>query len=359
MLRPSSNRLAKSVAFAPRVGFFCALVREAGRWARPRIWGSSPPLLGFLQAPKASALCADGQGVRQKLAVLLLVPWLTLASSAAGPEAVIHKRVSEVQFTLVATDENNRPRPNLSPNDILVLENGEPVSRFDLRSAADLPLRIGIVLDMSDSTLKSWAIVRSALLQSLQNLMRPEDTLLVIAFNSKIQLERSLNSPAQLAATLQNPPMGGLTALYDALYRACDHPLFAADREPHRSALILFSDGEDDLSLHGAGEAIARAQRNGIAIYTVAAHNPRKPSSGDLVLKQFAKTTGGRDFIVKDESQLQDALFTINSELRGSYLLYYHVSDEEGRGGFRRVRVIPAQDETLRVRSREGYFTAP
>jgi VWFA-related protein len=296
--------------------------------------------------------------MRQKLAVFL-VPWLVLASYAAGPEAIIHKRVSEVQFTLVATDQNNRPRNNLSPSDLLVVEDGEPVSRFDLRPAADLPLRIAIVLDLSDSTLRSWATVRSALLRSLERLMRPEDTLLIVTFNDRIRSERTLNSPDQLAAALQDPPMGGLTALYDSVYRACDHPLFAGDREPHRSAMILFSDGEDDLSLHGAGEAVARAQRNGIAIYTVATHNPTKRFAGDIVLQQFAKTTGGRDFIVKDENQLQDALFSINSELRGSYQLYYRVADEQGAGGFRRVRVIPAQDESLRVRSREGYFTAP
>lgn len=305
------------------------------------------------------AFRADGLGVRQILAVLLLVPLLVARSAAAGPEPLIRKRVSEVQFTLVAVDQNNRPLPILNPADILVLEDGQPVPRFDLRSAADLPLRISIVLDLSDSTLKSWSLVRDALLRSLQNVMRPGDTLLVMTFNSRIQTERTLAAPGELAGVLQDPPVGGLTALYDALYRACDHPFFAADREPHRSAVILFSDGEDDLSLHGASEAVARAQRNGIAIYTVAAHNPKKPAAGDVVLREFAKTTGGRDYVVKDAVQLASALANINEELRSSYLLYYRVAEQAGAGTFRRVRVISTQGEDFRVRSREGYFTAP
>jgi Ca-activated chloride channel homolog len=307
----------------------------------------------------ASALGADGLGVRQKLAVLLLLPSLVLASPAAGPDPLIRKRVSEVQFTLVATDQDNRPLPRLSPADILVLEDGQPVPRFELQSAADLPLRIGIVLDLSDSTLKSWAVVRDSLLRSLQTLMRPDDTLLVVTFNSKIQVERTLDVPDQLAGTLQNPPVGGLTALYDTLYRECGHPLFSAGQEPHRSALILFSDGEDDLSLHGASEAIARAQRNGIAIYTVNTHSPKQHTAGDLVLHDFAETTGGRDFIAKDEDQLQAALTAINDELRGSYLLYYRVAEQSGAGSFRRVRVVSTQNEEFRMRSRKGYYTAP
>ncbi|HMK22157.1 MAG TPA: hypothetical protein VK466_07460 [Terriglobales bacterium] len=128
----------------------------------------------------ASALRADGPNVRQKLAVFVAVPLLVLASAAAGPEPLIRKRVSEVRFTLVATDQNNRPLPALSPADILVLEDGQPVPRFDLRAGADLPLRVAVVLDLSDSTLKYWTAVRNALLRSLQNVMRPEDTLLVV-----------------------------------------------------------------------------------------------------------------------------------------------------------------------------------
>jgi VWFA-related protein len=150
-----------------------------------------------------------------------------------------------------------------------------------------------------------------------------------------------------------------LTALYDAIYQACGRPVFAADGEPHRSALILFSDGEDDLSLHGLGDAIARAERAGVAIYTITTHNPKKTTSGDGVLHSLAETTGGRDFIVKDQVQLESALAEIDRELRTSYLLYYRASEQPGVRTFRRVHVIPSEGGRARVRSRAGYFTAP
>ncbi len=81
---------------------------------------------------------------------------------------LLWKRVSEVRLTLVATDRNNRPMPNLSPTDITVLDDGRPVPNFELRSAADLPLRLAIVLDLSDSTQKAWTAIRGALVHTLQ-----------------------------------------------------------------------------------------------------------------------------------------------------------------------------------------------
>ena len=322
---------------------------QAARAALPR----------FEQTRKAEAIGADHVGVRHKLGVLLLVVTFTFSGWSAEPDTVIQKRVSEVQLTFVATDPNDRPLTNLSPADITVLEDGQPVPRFELRTAADLRLRVGIVLDLSDSTRKSWVTVRPALTHSLQQIMRPDDQLLVIAFNSKIEIERTVADPAELESVLGDPRGGGLTALYDTIYRACDYAVFAADREPHRSAMILFSDGEDDLSLHGLGDAIARAERAGVAIYTVAMHNPKRKSPGDAVLHDLATSTGGLDFVVKDSEQFELALAKINGELRSSYLLYYRASEQPGIRAFRRVRVIPTQGDGSHMRSRDGYFTSP
>jgi len=295
--------------------------------------------------------------VRHTTGVLLLLATTSLAAWCASPETVIQKRVSEVRLTLVATDQNNRPMQGLSPADITVLEDGRPVPRFELRTAGDR-LRVAVVVDLSDSTRKSWATVRSALRTFLQDLMKPDDEVMVLAFNSRIELEHWVKDPGDLETVLSAAGSGGLTALYDAIYQTCGRPLFTSNGESHRSALILFSDGEDDLSVHGLADTIARAERSGIALYTVTIHNPKKKTAGDAVLRSLAAATGGKDFVVKDAGQLGRALNEINGELRGSYLLYYRTSEQPGVRAFRRIRVIPTQGGA-RVRSREGYYTAP
>ena len=103
--------------------------------------------------------------MRHRIALLFLT---VLLVPNCNPAPLIRKRVSEVRLTLVATDRNDRPLPNLSPADIVVLEDGQPIPHFELRPAGDLPLRVGIVLDLSDSNQKFWGAVRNTLLQSLQ-----------------------------------------------------------------------------------------------------------------------------------------------------------------------------------------------
>jgi len=90
----------------------------------------------------------------QKLGVLSLLVFGIGAGFAAESGFLVRKRVSEVQFMLVATDQHNRPLTTLTPADIVVFEDGRPVPNFELRSAAALPLRLGILLDLSDSNAK-------------------------------------------------------------------------------------------------------------------------------------------------------------------------------------------------------------
>ncbi len=303
------------------------------------------------------------KGMSQKLGLLSLLVSLLASGTGVGLAAdsvfLVRKRVSEVQFMLVATDLHNRPLAHLSPADIRVLEDGRPVPNFELRSAATLPLRVEILLDLSDSNEKSWANVKNALVRSVEDLMRPKDELLVVGFSSKIEFEHTVSDPRELGEVLANPHTGGLTSLYDAIYHGCDEPLFGDQREPHRSAMILLSDGEDDLSMHGLNDAIMRAERRGISIYTVTTRNGKKSTPGEAVLRDLATNTGGRDYIAKNTEQFRDALSAINEELRSSYLLYYRVPETMGTNTFRRVDVIPTQSNGSQMRSRAGYFTAP
>jgi len=287
----------------------------------------------------------------------MLAPFVARAADESIP--VIHKRVNAVQMTLVATDRDRRPLRNLSEADIAVAEDGKAVSHFRLHTTSDLPLHIGLVLDLSDSTIKSRGIERAVLMQSMQQMSQGKDKLLLVGFNSKIVEERAITGPASVADALESPASAGLTALYDAIYRVCKHDIFVKNEEPYRSAMILFSDGEDDLSLHLLNEAIDQAELNGVSIYTISHHNPKLSTQGDTMLHNIATATGGRDFVVDNGPQLQAALREIDAELRTSYILYYQSPDQLDGRVFRRVTVSPTRDNGAELRLRTGYFTAP
>lgn len=275
------------------------------------------------------------------------------------PAAYFHRRVSEVQLTVVAEDAAGRPRRDLSAAHIAVREDGQAVQQFDLRAAADLPLRIGIVVDLSGSTALTWEQVRRSLMSSVQQLLRPEDEVLLVTFDRKIELVRTIAQPMELEAWLPRKDTGGLTALYDSLYQTCDQRDFFEDARPRHAALILFSDGEDNLSLRGLQDTIARAQQANIAIYAVTMRRRKHAGLGDAVLESIATDTGGQAFVVKDGRQLAEALANINDELRSAYLVNFRPLPRNDRPGFHRVEVLPLQPDELRVRVRAGYYARP
>jgi len=301
---------------------------------------------------------ADKHRVRNRTGLFLLGITIFVSNFRGESVATIHKTVTQVGLTLVATDQRGRSLPMLSPADIAVLESGQPVPNFQLRPADNYPLRLGIMLDLSDSTRKTWPRMEPLMDQFLQRLMHPPDRMLLVAFDTKVEVERLFSEPQQAAALIPQLQGGGPTALFDAIYSTCQHPIFK-DREPNRSAVILFSDGEDNLSLHDVDQAIATAQSNAIAVYTVSVHRRRSETAGDRVLRKLADATGGRDFVVQEGRQTQVALSTISNELRTYYLLYYTPVKDSGTREFRHVRVVPTRETGPILRYRDGYYTAP
>ena len=286
---------------------------------------------------------------------------LVLPFNDAPPEPGfrIHKRVSEVQLTVVAEDTTGHTMRELRSDQISLQQDGRSIDNFTLRSANDLPLRLGIVIDLSGSTAVTWQQVRESLLASMQQLVRPEDQVMLVTFNRKIELERTVERPADLTQLLPIRDTGGLTALYDSVFQTCSEGEFFNDDHPRHSALILFSDGEDNLSLRGLGETIARAQQTGISIYAVTMHGRKVFHYGDGILERLSGSTGGRAFVVTNRPRLQAALATINEELRSAYVVNFRPLDESDKPGFHQVDIAPAPGVQLRLRARAGYYSTP
>src|SRR5262249_22253323 len=151
----------------------------------------------------------------------------------------------------------------------------------------------------------------------------------------------------------QEAPRGGnLTALYDALYVIGNDRLFRDRDELRNSALLVFSDGEDNLSRHGPDEAIESLQSAGVLMYAISTHGRVRNSRGDAVLRDLASSTGGRAFIAADGAEAREALSTIRDELRASYRLYYRSPNEAGDHRFRHIILSPLRNDGPILRHR-------
>jgi alpha-D-ribose 1-methylphosphonate 5-triphosphate diphosphatase PhnM len=67
---------------------------------------------------------------------------------------VLRSQVTEVAVQLAVTDSSGNPATGVGPDDLQVLDNGKPAAITRLRREDELPLRVALVIDWSDSMQK-------------------------------------------------------------------------------------------------------------------------------------------------------------------------------------------------------------
>jgi VWFA-related protein len=268
---------------------------------------------------------------------------------------VLQSQVAEVAVQLAVTDRSGKPVTELTPDDLQILENGKPAAITDLRREDELPLRLALVIDWSDSMQKDLKLERQVALDFLRTTLRPNiDQAAVVGFRYRVEVTQALTSDAdRLEAGLR--PVGGvsLSSVYDALIAATDELRNTDSSLPQRRAIVLLSDGEDNVSAHGLSDVLHAAQRANITIYTITPRQRRVKSAGDKVLLELARVSGGRTFFITPSGE-QTAFAKIAQDLRLGYALYFKPG---ALGGDRfRSLEITARDPNLQVQARRGYY---
>jgi Ca-activated chloride channel homolog len=288
-------------------------------------------------------------------------PWTIATSSFPG--YTIHRTVSEVRLQFSVADERGRLVTSLAAGDFRVIDNQLTVQRIRQFLRLDnLPLQLGILLDVSDSVQKN--IVREKLATQLfvQQVLRPQtDRAFLMAFARDVQLwQSSTGEPAELhSAVEQIHQPGGATNLYDGLFSACLNQFPQRNEgEAGQRVLVLFSDGEDTGSLHGLSETIALAQRSEVQIFALSVHPRRKPTPGDEILQRLAEETGGQLYVASSDKDFSAAFSAMEQQMRIQYSVSFQ--PQQDTRGFHALRLELTGPTNLRVRARQGYyFDAP
>ena len=271
----------------------------------------------------------------------------------------IKKRVNEVDVLFIATDKHGKFVRNLNERDFNILDDHKPPeSILAFRRETDLPIEMGLLIDVSGSVNSRFAFEQDAAIGFLQHVIRPSfDKAFILGFNSRSQyVQDYTDKVALLSAGVRRLQNGGGTALYDAVYRACKEKLLTekSDR-PIRKALIVISDGEDNQSDVSRAQAIEMAQRAEVIIYTISTDDSGLILRGDQVLQQLADATGGRAFFPYKMKDISHSFAAIEDELRSQYVVSYKPSDFDADGRYRSIE-ITALKKDLQVRARRGYY---
>jgi VWFA-related protein len=280
-------------------------------------------------------------------------------SQSSNDQSRIKVRVELVNILTTVTDKKNRLVTDLTKDDFRIFEDGKPQDIRFFSRESDLPLRIGILIDTSNSIRERLRFEQDAAIDFLTVAVRPgKDLAFVMAFDVEPQLAQDYTDDIEkLSDAIRGLQSGGVTSLFDAVYSACkDKMLIFPPPEPYlRRVMIIISDGQDNQSVHTREEALAMAQRGEVTIYTISTNRSGTEGRGDKVLQRLADVTGGHAFYPFEAGDLAADFKEIARELRNQYSLAYVSTNAAHDGTFRNITIQPV-DKNLRVRAKNGYF---
>jgi VWFA-related protein len=231
----------------------------------------------------------------------------------------------------------------------------------EVRTAKELPLRLGILLDTSNSE-KTSRIYRPGLTAILdlvgQVLSGPDDKVFFLTFDTTVRATGFM-SRDEFSRFTTNATPGGATALYDAVYFACKDRIKVDPAEPARRVLVILSDGGDNLSHVDHEKAIAAAQEVGAAIFALSTgeglFSTPEERRGDRTPRQFGDETGGRAFLDLSPGVIPKVFHSIQEQIDNMYVVTY-VEQANGKQGKRRIELTPVSDKKLKLRAPKAFY---
>jgi Ca-activated chloride channel homolog len=295
----------------------------------------------------------------------------------------ITQTVNLVDVLFTVLNRRNKLVPDLEKDDFKIWDDKSLQAIRYFSRQTDLPLRIGLLMDTSNSIRDRLKFEQDAATSFLYSVLRHnKDQAFVMTFDDEPAVLQAFTDDAgRLRDEIVKTRAGGGTAVYDAIYSACAKELSHPPRPPGdqpdvvRRVMILISDGDDNLSNHTRAEAIEMAQRYSVVIYTISTStqwiqlsetNPDKAANrkthltdGDKILQDLAEETGGRAFFPYHVDDLDQSFQDIGDELRNQYSIAYNPTNYQPDGKYHRIRIEVPDHKGYQVRARRGYFAKP
>lgn len=267
--------------------------------------------------------------------------------------------VTRVNLLFTVSDKKGRFVTDLRAGDFEVLEGKRQQKVLDFLAESDMPLRIGLLIDTSNSIKNRFKFQLEAASEFLNSVIRPEkDKAVIYSYDTTAELVQGLTGDTNLLSSkLMNLRAGGGTAMYDGLAEICrDHLGREQPRHQFRRAVIVLGDGEDNASRISRDQALEVAHKADTVIYTISTNSTKVETEGDRLLKYLAEETGGLAFFpFKAEDLVQD-FENLANELRSQYSIMYRPEPMHTDGLYHQVKIRLKERKGLEVRTRKGYY---
>lgn len=318
------------------------------------------------------------RGARVSVLTSLL---LILGCGLAFSQEPIHVAVNLVNVAFSMRDSRGALVESLAKEDIEIFEDAVPQKISFFARSTDVPLTLGLIVDVSGSQDHFTKQHEQDLEVFLKEVLGPKDRAFLVTFGNHIRLISDFSpSGAEIIERMKEykdgnkgkhrgkssefPELGPKesrdlgTAFYDSIYYSVTEKLA---RENGRRALLLFSDGEDNSSSHDMMSTIEKAQDENVVVYAIRYTEKEhgkltaRNKYGTSVMDRIAKETGGAH-IDAEVTDPHTYFRQIAEELRTSYELGYYPTNSEKDETFRKIVIRPKQ-AGVKVRTKTGYFS--
>lgn len=274
----------------------------------------------------------------------------------------VHVDVELALVNVTVTDPYNRLVTGLEADNFRVFEDNveQEVVNF---SSEDVPISIGVILDLSGSMSNKAGKAKEAAIQFFKT-ANPQDEFLLIGFNEHAELISPFtNSIEDLQGRILSASSKGRTALLDAIYLGLSEMKGAHNA---KRALLIISDGGDNSSRYNETDIKRLVREADTQLYSIGIFDPlefrsRTPEelNGPSLLSEVTQLTGGRVFAVENFNDLPDIAAKIGMELRNQYILGYRPSNKSHDARWRKVKVklrAPKGLPPLTAYAKTGYY---
>jgi Ca-activated chloride channel family protein len=274
----------------------------------------------------------------------------------------LHMDVDLAIVNVTVADPYNRLVTGLEPDNFRVFENNveQEIQYF---SSEDVPISIGVILDLSGSMANKVGKSKEAALQFFKT-ANPQDEFFLVGFNDRAELMSNFtNSVEDLQSRILSAFAKGSTALLDAIYLGLSEMRTARNA---KRALLIISDGGDNRSRYRENDIKRLAREADTQLYAVGMFDPleyrtRTPEelNGPSLLMEITELTGGRAFDVENVNELPDVAAKIGAELRNQYILGYRPSNKSHDARWRKIKIklrAPKGLPPLSIYAKTGHY---
>ena len=310
---------------------------------------------------------------------VFLLAWTSIAQKPApvNPADIeaptIKVEVEVVNILCTVRDKHGGLISTLGKDDFILTEDGRPQQIRYFTRETNLPLTIGLLVDVSGSQEALIDVEKFAAYRFFSEMLRKKDLAFLISFGTEAELLQDFtSSPELLRKGLDElhlmAAVGGFgpspvptahhagTVLYDAIFLASEDMLKG---EVGRKVIVVITDGVDMGSRVKRARAIEAAQRSDVIIYSIYYADPRYQQYGNGwgTLKRMSGDTGGRVFRVTRSNPLERIFADIQEEMRSQYSIGYTPTNTTKDGSFRKIK-LKTKRKGLKVQARKGYYAS-